>query len=139
MNDNSDPELKWHVTFEGVTRAAATFDWEQINELVTIGDDDNTDAPTATLELHVGPTVDSELRTKNVIHGAYESTLRRALLGCAKPWQAGDESFEKWVTEHTTCSYCSGDGSCVEIATSALSGRGAQITGHAVFNATTFS
>ncbi len=62
-------------------------------------------------------------------------TLKAALNGCTR--QTSD-TFSSWVSQHTTCTWCDGDGSCVEVATSAPSGRGSQITGCTVFDTSVF-
>ena len=62
-------------------------------------------------------------------------TLKVALNGCT--WQTSD-TFSSWVSQHMTCTWCDGDGSCVEVATSAPSGRGAQVTGCTVFDTSVF-
>ena len=55
-------------------------------------------------------------------------TVRHALEACVRD-AAHAASLSTWAKEQFSCSFCSRDGGCQEVASCATSGRGAQITG----------
>ena len=55
-------------------------------------------------------------------------TVRHALEACVRDATHAAE-LSTWAKEQFSCSFCSRDGGCQEVASCATSGRGAQITG----------